>query len=118
MRDRLIELLDGAGLFLRNRANAKPAPLNKYDIENLKDIANVCDEAARILEKAIIPPCKVGDTMYMIVEKRAKVSREYFRFIKKTKLTFYNMERVLQDFGETVFLTREEAEAKLKGGVE
>ncbi len=68
MRDRLIELLDGADLFLRNRANAKPTSLNQYDIENLKDIAKVCDEAARTLEKAIIPPCKVGDVVYVISE--------------------------------------------------
>ena len=32
----------------------------------------------------IVPPCKVGTTIYMIVEKRAKVTGEYFRFIKTT----------------------------------
>lgn len=66
----------------------------------------------------IVPPVKVGDTIYMIVEKRAKITREYFRFIKKTKLTFLNLERVLKDWGKTVFLTKEEAEKALKGGAE
>lgn len=48
--EKIIKLLDGADLFLRNRANAKPAPLNEYDIEIMLDIAKVCDEAARIIE--------------------------------------------------------------------
>ena len=69
MRERLIRELDDADLFLRNRANAKPDPLNKYDISILKDIAKVCDEAARMLEKATVTPCKVGQTVYKICPK-------------------------------------------------
>ena len=64
----------------------------------------------------IVPPVKVGDTVYMIIKKRATVSREYFHFIKKTKLTFLNLERVLKTWGKTVFLTKAEAEKALKGG--
>ena len=37
--------LDSADLFLRNRANSKPAPLNEYDIDELLNIANVCNDA-------------------------------------------------------------------------
>ena len=48
--EKVIKLLDGADLFLRNRANSEPAPLNEYDIESMLDIAKVCDEAARIIE--------------------------------------------------------------------
>ena len=48
--EKIIKLLDGADLFLRNRANSEPAPLNEYDIESMLDIAKVCDEAARIIE--------------------------------------------------------------------
>ena len=59
-------------------------------------------------------PCKVGDTVYLIVTKRAGIYAPEFRFIKKSKLTFLNMERILQDFGKTVFLTREEAEKALE----
>jgi hypothetical protein len=59
-------------------------------------------------------PCKVGDTVYLIVTKRAGIYAPEFRFIKKIKLTFLNMERILQDFGKTVFLTREEAEKALE----
>ena len=64
--------------------------------------------------RLVVLPCKVGDTVYLIVTKRARVYMPEFRFIKKSKLTFLNMERILQDFGKTVFLTREEAEKALE----
>ena len=77
------------------------------------------EQADYLLENdVIIPPVKFDDTIYMIVEKRAKITREYFRFIKKTKLTFSNLERVLKYWGKTVFLTKEQAEKALKGGAE
>lgn len=41
--------LDAADVFLRNRVNAKPTPLNKYDKEALLDIANTCDEAVSLI---------------------------------------------------------------------
>ena len=64
--------------------------------------------------RLIVLPCKVGDTVYLIVTKRAKIYMPEFSFVKKSRLTFLNMERVLQDFGKTVFLTREEAEKALE----
>lgn len=74
------------------------------------------EQADYLLENdVIVPPVKFDDTIYMIVEKRAKITREYFRFIKKTKLTFSNLERVLKYWGKTVFLTKEQAEKELKG---
>ena len=48
--EKIIKKLDGADLFLRNRAEAEPAPLNEYDVEALHDIAKICDEAARLIE--------------------------------------------------------------------
>lgn len=65
--------------------------------------------------RVVVLPCKVGDTVYLIVTKRAKVYMPEFSFVKKSRLTFFNMERVLQDYGKTVFLTREEAEKALEG---
>ena len=65
--------------------------------------------------RLVVLPCKVGDTVYLIVTKRAKVYMPEFSFVKKSRLTFFNMERVLQDYGKTVFLTREEAEKALEG---
>lgn len=94
MYDRLVELLLDTGM-LESESRCKIAA------------------AELIGDGVIVPPCKIGTTIYMIVEKRAKVTREYFRFIKKTKLTFLNLERVLETWGKTVFLTREEAEKAL-----
>ena len=99
-RERLIELM--------TKAENSELSLLEFEKKILADY---------LLENGVIvPPVKVGDVVYMIVKKRAKVSREYFHFIKKTKLTFLNLERVLKTWGKTVFLTKAEAEKALKGG--
>ena len=106
MRDRLIELIRTASHELTSRC--------------VGDCGDCSESIADYLIEngVIVPPCKVGTTIYMIVTKRAKVTREYFYFIKKTKLTFLNLERVLENWGKTVFLTREEAMKALKGCAE
>ena len=68
--EKIIKELDGADLFLRNRANSEPAPLNEYDIEALLDIAKVCDESARIIEKLTSP--------VLIMNTDCKLSKEEF----------------------------------------
>ena len=78
-------------------------------VARLRELAEA-DKDGRL----IVLPCKVGDTVYLIVTKRAKIYMPEFSFVKKSRLTFLNMERVLQDFGKTVFLTREEAEKALE----
>jgi len=93
----------------------------------------------------IVPPCKVGDVVYRLdgfVWKYECGECEYFDEgwydcpnmcektgsskkptecieIKEEKITFEDILRYLywNDFGKTVFLTKEEAEAKLKEGV-
>lgn len=47
----IVKGLDEADLFLRDRVNATPAPLNEYDIALLLDIAKVCDEAAGLIRQ-------------------------------------------------------------------
>ena len=128
MRERLIEELDGADLFLRNRVNSEPAPLNEYDIEIMLDIANICDEAARVLERAIVPPCKVGNTVYVVSRYYTGVFEIYECTIDSITLyeknTFLSMSskgkytfgEEVSLLGKTVFLTKEEAEKALKGG--
>lgn len=107
-RERLIELL------------LESEPIKERDLDDGWGDNEISDIAEYLLENGVIvPPVKIGDTLYMIVEKRAKISREYFHFIKKTKLTFLNLERVLKYWGKTVFLTKEETEQAiqaLKGG--
>ena len=50
---KLVNLLDGADLFLRNRIQDKKSPLNNYDIEAMTDIADVCDQSARLIEELL-----------------------------------------------------------------
>ena len=78
-------------------------------VARLRELAEA-DKDGRL----VVLPCTVGDTVYLIVTKRARIYTPEFRFIKKSCLTFLNMERVLRDFGKTVFLTREEAEKALE----
>lgn len=89
---------------------------------DLCTIVGECGGIARLREQAeadkdgrlVVLPCKVGDPVYLIVTKRARNYTPEFRFVKKSRLTFLNMERILQDFGEEAFLTREEADEALE----
>ena len=72
----------------------------------------------------IVPPCKVGDKIYMLVTRhtlhieypngKTQRVKSQHTFIKETYLTELNFFKVLDDFGKTVFLTKEEAEKALK----
>lgn len=118
MRERLIELLKKEQ---EARCKYTREKIQEMLQGNLRECLKTGFEfsADYLLENGVIvPPCKVGTTIYMIVTKRAKVTREYFRFIKKTKLTFLNLERVLENWGKTVFLTEEEAISKLQASCE
>lgn len=79
------------------------------DINRLRKLAEA-DKDGRL----VVLPCRVGDTVYLIVTKRARNYTPEFRFVKKSRLTFLNMERILQDFSKEAFLTREEAEKALE----
>ena len=65
--------------------------------------------------RLVVLPCKLGDTVWLVVTKRSRIYSTEHKFVKRSRLTFLNMERVLQEFGKTVFLTREEAEKALEG---
>ena len=74
----------------------------------------------------IVPPCKVGDKVYRISTR----SGARIKYIQETTVSrvaidtegtwiFCTCNPIAKTvFGKTVFLTREEAEAKLKGGVQ
>lgn len=75
-------------------------------------------------EQIIVPPCKVGDSLWVII------SEEYVDKVTVEKLILKNggiymklscnamYETSCNSIGKTVFLAKEEAEQKLKGGVE
>ena len=75
----------------------------------------------------IVPPCKVGQTLYVILKMKDK---RILPFVNEYEATFIQLGKrkckvyyekdgfikifLQDDFGETVFLTREEAEKALK----
>lgn len=72
----------------------------------------------------IVPPCKVGNQVYCVLEDFDVVMEGFVRQFLVTEEIFvdcvirgyFNQVFHVSNFGKTVFLTREEAEAKLKGG--
>ena len=88
-------------------------------LEQLKEYKQL-EEQGRLIKL----PCKVGDTVYKVNKASKKVSQhKVIKFeIDKADATSYTMQIFFENFdfcflhhfGETVFLTKSEAEAKLK----
>lgn len=115
MRDRLIELLEAECGFSRYMTDdERRAKLADYLLAN----------------GVIVPPCKVGDTVYRLNSicscvNEATVKAVYWtedkkHYPKSHIIIQYDLHRGRTrvnfcEFGKTVFLTREEAEKALKG---
>lgn len=68
-------------------------------------------------------PCKVGDTIYVIFDGKIWDGEvyhisysDYYGKITATAWVKQGISAAFEHFGETVFLTREEAEAAMNGG--
>ena len=78
----------------------------------LKDYEDL-DEQGRLIKL----PCKVGDTVYVIVGEKISVQKiQRATTDSEMRIEFCTKRRgfALFDIGKTVFLTKSEAEAKLK----
>ena len=122
MRDRLIELINFA-----HNGVGKEENKNKEAAEIYADYL--------LANGVIVLPCKVGDKVYYVSDSPINLSVQantiYDAHISRMVTTQYGTTLVVQihnsygcteipdinDFGKTVFLTKEEAEAKLKEGV-
>ena len=135
-RERLVELLDNGSLDYSSYST-EMALSGNYEMESIGQFL-----ADKILADGWMrPPCKVGDKVYVI--EPCNCYNNYSEYDKcrhrRTKATkWLDMVRVptkhytkclklferpfkveyLNKIGKTVFLSREEAEAKLKGGVQ
>lgn len=83
-------------------------------IQEYKDIGKV-QRALDLLKaeqegRLIVLPCKIGDTLYMIVKKPIP-EKGWLRYVRRFSLTYKNLAWVQYYFGKRVFLTREEADA-------
>ncbi|MBO5967682.1 MAG: hypothetical protein J6S14_04185 [Clostridia bacterium] len=132
MRDRLVELLN----FIQCKADCCGAldggrcgALDKLDRCQIETIADHL-----IANGVIVPPCKVGDTVYWLNfynDLMLYRDKYYEAEVTRIVVTKYGVSCVIRvrgehatyeipdvEFGKTVFLTREEAEQALKGGAE
>ena len=112
MRDRLIEKIKDS--------------LNRHIGKSCLLAENIADD---LLENdVIVLPCKLGDTMYDISEFVKEIPcpemyEDKVGFIairnRKNGEMYFDIECVecdYNDFGKTIFFTKEEAEQALKGG--
>lgn len=120
MRDRLIELLrQGDKTFA-----------DKYTDKIMSHIDELYDFIANhLLENGVIvPPCKVGQTLYLVRQDTRKIIEVIVTAIIQ-RVTFQYAEVLIVDdnrhslitlayWGDRLFLTKEEAEQKLKEGGE
>ena len=121
-RDRLIELIVQANEVCSNKDCAECEYLNNGRI--LCDTYNIADYL--LANGVIVPPCKVGDKLYDIGEFVLGVVAPDIYELRADEMTiekgidgklnfvYDGMYINNEDMGETVFLTKEEAEEKLK----
>ena len=125
MRDKLIDLILYSDILCDNCGENSPS----YCAEAL---------AEHLLENGVIvPPCMVGDTVYALWSVPTETKyivycaevKKISQYKKNCQLTtFFELEPIefrgrrkeyqIDDFGKTVFLTRESAEQALKGGAD
>jgi hypothetical protein len=104
-----------------------------FDYTHLKHSKDLPDNREDVCEhfkykaKFVELPCKVGETVYCLIEGFDFVSEGRVRSITMydncmaveiAVYGYYAQRRTNKDFGHSVFLTKEEAEQKLKGGAD
>ena len=121
MRDRLIELID-------IEYDGEP---NCLLCEEASDKCQKCEHrweyklADHLIENGVIvPPCKVGDRLYQIYEvANHRFISDFPETVEPYQVVYKNIMGnysgiPFEEIGKTVFLTKEEAEQKLKGGAD
>ena len=95
-------------------------------IELINDVVHPCHAGALadyLIENGVIlPPCKVGDTVYRISKRYGEwcvlprtVCSIRYSLDSRGNIAWYLFTTIEDRIGETVFLTSEEAEQALKG---
>ena len=136
MKNRLIELLQDIDHYPEKTCPKYGTGEECGDCQYKLDNEKGCDLYARkadymIAKGVFYPPCKVGDAVYQVQTIRKRVQAYtitavkyngrfwFFSWVLKDRKGFYeNVEGFSNiQIGKTVFLTKEEAEIKLKEGV-
>ena len=106
----LDEYFDVADPYTYNLTRLKTARIEVDDFQPF-GADTLSDIADHLMERGVIvPPCPMGTTIYILATRCPKAGSPKFTFIKNSKLTYSNLERVIRDLGDTVFIDRKEAE--------
>ena len=114
MRNRLIELLRKADDVTEVNACDYPT----YEKAMQAFYTSIAD--CLLVNGVIVPPCAVGDTVWMVIDNRDFKRRMKDYCLSAEELPDLNIAEhnfnllLLSSIGKTVFLTKEEAEAKLE----
>ncbi len=117
-RDRFIELLDDLGVIVNVPDNVDDDGCGTYTVEGGEYVADYL-----LANGVIVPPCKVGDTVYTIFEGKIEALKIIHTYIEEnTKCIqihydaenkFLKMPFAYCHIGKSIFLTKEEAEQAL-----
>lgn len=105
--------------------------INGIDVENTTLKKELCCGEFKDKSRFIELPCKVGDVVYVIKNNKicakdivyynkihsrvAEQNEEYWHCVDKDRISINVITFYPENIGKTVFLTKEEAEAKVKG---
>lgn len=107
-RERLIELIK------QSTQKCDTTDCNRCKYWNTNDCGAARMADILIKNGVIVPPCKVGDTVYFVyggIINPHKIKR--FEMTEYGNFAFSSLMFTFEEFGKTVFLTREEAEKAL-----
>lgn len=97
--------------------------LKKHGIDHIRDLIHAEQDG-----RLVVPPCKTGDTVYEVTSRKTISEYRVKAIHVELFCTFIELDIIagfvdkfifgvpVDEIGKTVFLTREEAEAALKGG--
>ena len=115
-KEKIIKDLKCASVYLNNKVEHEPDTYDEKDVEAFADIALVCTQVEKVLENAIVLPCPMGSTIYRVYSRTmCNGKTKVIGKILRTKLTWNNLEHVLNNFGTKYFLSRKDAETATKG---
>lgn len=121
MRDRLVALIEQADDMCERNAHCEDC----VDDGKSGKCANYLIADHLLANGVIVPPCKVGDTLYVLIGEPPQTIAEFhvrtilfgethdsIGFANKSLFTIWD-KRWYDYFGKTIFITREEAEQAL-----
>lgn len=118
-RERLIKLIEQCSCHYSPPCTGECCECHNVEMYD-RNIEHIADHL--LANGVIVPPCKVGDTVYVCFSRtrviECKVARIIIEHIEEIGMSFIcygGMHFDMRHWGKTVFLTREEAEKALEG---